>query len=131
MSLRTARAPVPPQTGCDIVTGTRYKHGGGVYGWNFKRKLTSRGANFLAQTLLQVLCCTAIVLQEWAGPTSRFGLCASEAAGTLGSSGMTARAAQRAIRVRLLAASLNIQARPPAPLRSAPAAGDTACLSLA
>ena len=41
------------QTNCDIVTGTRYKHGGGVYGWNFKRKLTSRGANFLAQTLLQ------------------------------------------------------------------------------
>ncbi|GAB4818235.1 hypothetical protein N2152v2_005281 [Parachlorella kessleri] len=41
------------QTNCDIVTGTRYKHGGGVYGWTFKRKLTSRGANFLAQTLLQ------------------------------------------------------------------------------
>ncbi|EFN57145.1 hypothetical protein CHLNCDRAFT_57362 [Chlorella variabilis] len=40
-------------TGCDIVTGTRYRQGGGVYGWNFKRKLTSRGANLLAQTLLQ------------------------------------------------------------------------------
>lgn len=24
-----------------------------MYGWNFKRKLTSRGANLLAQTLLQ------------------------------------------------------------------------------
>ncbi|KAL4435629.1 hypothetical protein ABPG77_002592 [Micractinium sp. CCAP 211/92] len=40
-------------TGCDIVTGTRYRQGGGVFGWNFKRKLTSRGANLLAQTLLQ------------------------------------------------------------------------------
>jgi hypothetical protein len=37
----------------DAVTGTRYRDGGGVYGWNFKRKLTSRGANLLAQTLLQ------------------------------------------------------------------------------
>jgi dolichol-phosphate mannosyltransferase len=35
------------------VTGTRYRAGGGVFGWNFKRKLTSRGANLLAQTLLQ------------------------------------------------------------------------------
>lgn len=40
------------QTGCDIVSGTRYAPGGGVYGWNFKRKLTSRGANTLAQALL-------------------------------------------------------------------------------
>ena len=40
------------QTGCDIVSGTRYKAQGGVCGWNFKRKLVSRGANFLAQTLL-------------------------------------------------------------------------------
>ena len=24
-----------------------------MFGWNFKRKLTSRGANLLAQTLLQ------------------------------------------------------------------------------
>ena len=36
----------------DIVTGTRYLKGGGVYGWNFKRKVISRGANFLAQFLL-------------------------------------------------------------------------------
>ena len=35
------------------VTGTRYRPGGGVFGWSFKRKLTSRGANLLAQTLLQ------------------------------------------------------------------------------
>mmetsp|Transcript_53946 Transcript_53946/g.161465 ORF Transcript_53946/g.161465 Transcript_53946/m.161465 type:complete len:149 (+) Transcript_53946:642-1088(+) len=36
----------------DIVSGTRYKPGGGVAGWDFKRKLTSRGANFLATFLL-------------------------------------------------------------------------------
>ena len=36
-----------------VVTGTRYAGGGGVYGWDFKRKLTSRGANILAAVLLQ------------------------------------------------------------------------------
>lgn len=36
----------------DIVTGSRYIPNGGVYGWNFKRKLTSRVANFIADTLL-------------------------------------------------------------------------------
>jgi len=46
----------------DIVTGTRYSHRakphlentspGGVHGWNLKRKLVSRGANFLADTVL-------------------------------------------------------------------------------
>ena len=36
----------------DIVTGTRYLGSGGVYGWDFKRKLISRGANFLTQFLL-------------------------------------------------------------------------------
>ncbi|KAK8798761.1 hypothetical protein WA158_007845 [Blastocystis sp. Blastoise] len=36
----------------DIVTGSRYIKNGGVYGWNFMRKLTSRVANFLADTLL-------------------------------------------------------------------------------
>jgi dolichol-phosphate mannosyltransferase len=36
----------------EIVTGTRYALGGGVFGWNFKRKLTSKGANFLADFLL-------------------------------------------------------------------------------
>jgi dolichol-phosphate mannosyltransferase len=40
------------RTGADVVSGTRYLSGGGVYGWNFKRKLTSRGANTLAQALL-------------------------------------------------------------------------------
>ncbi|KAF8525110.1 glycosyltransferase family 2 protein [Hysterangium stoloniferum] len=46
----------------DIVTGTRYRSGarpylpgaesGGVHGWDLKRKLISRGANFLADTVL-------------------------------------------------------------------------------
>lgn len=37
----------------DIVTGTRYSGSGGVYGWDLKRKLISRGANFLTQLLLR------------------------------------------------------------------------------
>lgn len=37
----------------DIVSGTRYMQGGGVYGWDFRRKLVSRGANFLTQILLR------------------------------------------------------------------------------
>lgn len=46
----------------DIVTGTRYSSGaspsmseaapGGVCGWDLKRKMVSRGANFLADTVL-------------------------------------------------------------------------------
>ncbi|PKA61056.1 dolichol-phosphate mannosyltransferase [Apostasia shenzhenica] len=40
------------ETGASIVTGTRYVKNGGVHGWNLLRKLTSRGANVLAQTLL-------------------------------------------------------------------------------
>jgi dolichol-phosphate mannosyltransferase len=36
----------------EIVTGTRYALGGGVFGWDFKRKLISKGANFLADFLL-------------------------------------------------------------------------------
>ncbi|KZV92073.1 dolichol-phosphate mannosyltransferase [Exidia glandulosa HHB12029] len=46
----------------DIVTGTRYRSSakpalpgataGGVHGWDLKRKLVSRGANFLADTVL-------------------------------------------------------------------------------
>ncbi|XP_031503200.1 dolichol-phosphate mannosyltransferase subunit 1 isoform X1 [Nymphaea colorata] len=40
------------ETGASIVTGTRYVRGGGVHGWSLMRKLTSRGANVLAQTLL-------------------------------------------------------------------------------
>jgi dolichol-phosphate mannosyltransferase len=49
--------------GLDIVTGTRYAASttpastashtpGGVYGWDLKRKLVSRGANYLADTVL-------------------------------------------------------------------------------
>jgi len=37
----------------DIVSGTRYKYGGGVFGWDAMRKITSKGANTLAQVLLQ------------------------------------------------------------------------------
>uniref|UniRef100_A0A8D8CHS3 Dolichol-phosphate mannosyltransferase subunit 1 n=1 Tax=Culex pipiens TaxID=7175 RepID=A0A8D8CHS3_CULPI len=37
----------------DVVSGTRYSGAGGVYGWDFKRKLISRGANFLSQLLLR------------------------------------------------------------------------------
>ena len=37
----------------DIVTGTRYAGDGGVFGWDLKRKLVSRGANLLADTLLR------------------------------------------------------------------------------
>lgn len=36
----------------DIVSGTRYRSGGGVAGWDTYRKLTSCGANFLANFLL-------------------------------------------------------------------------------
>ena len=36
----------------DIVTGTRYTGDGGVYGWDLKRKLVSRGANLFADTVL-------------------------------------------------------------------------------
>ncbi|CAM9654037.1 unnamed protein product [Phaeothamnion confervicola] len=39
--------------GYDVVTGTRYARGGGVAGWDLWRKLTSRGANFLAHALLR------------------------------------------------------------------------------
>lgn len=41
------------ETGCDIVTGTRYASGGGVAGWSLARKLTSRGANLLASFTLR------------------------------------------------------------------------------
>ena len=36
----------------DIVTGTRYALGGGIAGWDFRRILTSRGANLLANLML-------------------------------------------------------------------------------
>ena len=41
------------QTDADIVTGTRYALGGGIAGWDLKRILISRGANLLANILLQ------------------------------------------------------------------------------
>ena len=41
------------ETDADIVSGTRYAAGGGVFGWDFKRKFISCGANILALTLLQ------------------------------------------------------------------------------
>ena len=37
-------------TGCDVVTGTRYRDGGGVAGWDMKRKIMSKGANFIGET---------------------------------------------------------------------------------
>ncbi|CAH8560615.1 unnamed protein product [Heterobilharzia americana] len=37
----------------DIVTGTRYSCNGGVSGWDLKRKLISRTANYIAQVLLR------------------------------------------------------------------------------
>ncbi|KAE8449323.1 dolichol-P-mannose synthesis [Mollisiaceae sp. DMI_Dod_QoI] len=37
----------------DIVTGTRYAGNGGVYGWDLKRKVVSRGANLFADTMLR------------------------------------------------------------------------------
>ena len=40
------------ETGADMVSGTRYMSGGGVYGWDLNRKMTSRVANFLAATAL-------------------------------------------------------------------------------
>lgn len=40
------------ETGSDIVTGTRYINGGGAYGWDLRRKLTSRVANWLANVTL-------------------------------------------------------------------------------
>lgn len=45
-----------PRGGYDIVTGTRYAGpgtGAGVYGWDLRRKLVSRGANLFADTVLR------------------------------------------------------------------------------
>lgn len=44
------------QANYDIVSGTRYVVGGGVYGWDLRRKLTSRVANYLATILLNPHC---------------------------------------------------------------------------
>ena len=40
----------------DIVSGTRYSLGGSVFGWDLRRKLTSRVANYIAQCLLNPGC---------------------------------------------------------------------------
>lgn len=37
----------------DIVSGTRYAGNGGVNGWDLKRKVISRGANYVTQVLLR------------------------------------------------------------------------------
>jgi dolichol-phosphate mannosyltransferase len=37
----------------DIVSGTRYIGSGGVYGWDLRRKLISRVANYITQVLLR------------------------------------------------------------------------------
>jgi dolichol-phosphate mannosyltransferase len=44
---------LPTNGGYDIVTGTRYRGDGGVFGWDLKRKLVSRGANLFADTVLR------------------------------------------------------------------------------
>ena len=41
------------QADYDIVTGTRYAPGGGVHGWDLRRRLTSKGANVFADTVLR------------------------------------------------------------------------------
>ncbi|OAF71390.1 hypothetical protein A3Q56_00842 [Intoshia linei] len=41
---------------CDIVTGSRYAPGGGVFGWNLWRKMVSRTANLLASLVMQPNC---------------------------------------------------------------------------
>ena len=35
------------------MSGTRYRGNGGVNGWDLKRKIISRGANYVTQTLLR------------------------------------------------------------------------------
>lgn len=44
------------ETNAHVVTGTRYVQKGGVFGWDLRRKLTSRVANFLADFLLSPKC---------------------------------------------------------------------------
>ena len=48
------------ETGVDLVTGTRYLPGGGVYGWDLNRKMTSRVAPVTLQIFplfLFSVCC--------------------------------------------------------------------------
>lgn len=53
MSSTHTFARLQAQHNYDIVSGTRYRPGGGVYGWDLKRKLVSRGANYLATLMLR------------------------------------------------------------------------------
>lgn len=53
MIRKQKEAGSPQPGGYDIVTGTRYAGDGGVYGWDLKRKLVSRGANLFADTVLR------------------------------------------------------------------------------
>ncbi len=41
------------RNGTDVALGSRYTRGGRIEGWPWRRWLLSRGANFLAQTMLQ------------------------------------------------------------------------------
>lgn len=41
-------------TGVDIVAGSRYRNGGSVSGWPYKRVIISSVANFIAQTVLGI-----------------------------------------------------------------------------
>jgi dolichol-phosphate mannosyltransferase len=42
------------QGGCGLAIGSRYCHGGKIAGWSFGRKVISRGANFLARSMLKM-----------------------------------------------------------------------------
>ena len=53
MHTLTTHTRVQQEGDYDVVSGTRYAQGGGVYGWNMQRKLISRVANHLAQVLLR------------------------------------------------------------------------------
>ncbi len=44
-----ALSVAPSADNADVVTGSRYIEGGGVYGWSLTRKLTSRVANYLGE----------------------------------------------------------------------------------
>lgn len=50
--IKMVETMIASQGQLDIVTGSRYIDGGGVYGWNLTRRCVSRGANFLADWLL-------------------------------------------------------------------------------
>ena len=55
----------------DVVTGSRYITGGGVAGWDAKRKIISRGANLLAKYALWPQVSDVTGSFRWAGTASR------------------------------------------------------------